>query len=188
MDEQHIKELFLSRSEEGLAALEAQYGLVCRRIAGNILNNAEDAEECVNDAFLTLWNRIPPEDPASLSAYLYKVVRNIAISRYRQNTAKKRNSAYDVALDELAEVLAAPKDVEGEVLANELTEHIEAFLAELPREQRFLFVCRYWYSDTVPELAEKTGLREQTVSVKLFRIRNRLKQYLAEKGVYVHGT
>lgn len=188
MDDRNIIALLFSRSEDGLQALEKKYGKSCRRIAEGILNDDRDAEECVNDAYLSLWSRIPPEKPESLSAYLFQTVRNIAVRRYRKNTAKKRNSTYDIALDELSEVLAAPKDVEGEILANELAEQIEAFLMTLNKEQRILFVRRYWYSDPIAELADMTGVREKTVSVKLYRIRKKLQQYLTEKGVYIHGT
>ncbi|MBQ9910505.1 MAG: sigma-70 family RNA polymerase sigma factor [Lachnospiraceae bacterium] len=188
MDDKTIKELLFSRSERGLEELDKAYGKLCRRIALNILGDPNDAEECINDAYFAVWNRIPPADPESLPAYLSRIVRNICIDRLRRNTAEKRNTAYSFAMEELMEDIPAFSDVEEEVLQHELIKEIASFVRALPEENQFLFVQRYWLTESVPDIARAIGRSSHYVSVKLFRIRKKLAEYLAEKGVCIHET
>lgn len=177
-----ILELFLARAEQAIPALEEKYGNACRRIAENILKNRLDAEECVNDAYLALWNTIPPQRPEPLRAYVYRVVRNLSITRYHANTAPKRNSYYDAALEELEPCLASAETVEQALAAVELTRQINAFLATLDEESRMLFMRRYWYADDIAQLAERFQISRNRVSVRLSRIRSRLKRYLQKEN------
>ena len=185
MTDERIIELFFARSERGIEELNTKYGATCHRIAQNILGNKEDAEECVNDAYLGVWNSIPPKKPNLLSAFLFKILRNLSITRYHANTAQKRNSFYDIALDELEETISTEESVEKECSQKELTNAIEGFLDTLTRENRVIFVCRYWFSESYTEIAKRTGLTEKNISVRLTRIREKMKEYLSERGILV---
>ncbi len=181
MDDRTIKAMLLSRNEQALELLDREYGKLCRKIALNILGNPLDAEECVNDAYLAVWTHVPPVDPDPLRSYLLKTVRNAAIQRYRTESAKKRNRRFDIPLNELEETLFSCTNVEEEVLKKELFLEIEAFLKALPTENRVLFVRRYWYSESVSDLAKDFGISEHNVVVKLARIRKKLKDYLDDR-------
>jgi len=183
MDDEKIIDLFFARSEQALRELDTKYGKFCHRVSYNILNNREDAEECVNDAYLGIWNAIPPQRPDPLLTFLCKIVRNLSIARHHANTAKKRNSAYDVALSELEDCLASSNTAESEFEANELSRIIDSFLETLSQENRVIFMRRYWFSDTYEEIAQRVGLTKNNVSVRLTRIRKQLKGYLKEREV-----
>lgn len=180
-----IIEMFLRRQENAIRALAEKYGAVCMRIAHNILNNSSDAEECVNDTYLAAWNTIPPQNPNPLKTYICRIVRNIATAKYHSNTALKRNSHYDVALDELEECLATSSTVEEEISAGELTRLLNIFLENLDRDNRIMFMRRYWYGDSVNDIAVKFGVSANNAAVKLSRIREKLKKFLQENGVWV---
>ena len=184
MDEQLIIELLTSRSEGSIKELSNLYGEKCMSIATGILNSKEDAEECVNDAYLAVWNSIPPERPDSVAAYLYRVVRNIALMKYRYNTAGKRNSHYDVALDELAEFLKSADDVQNVMEAKELSDLINRFLKKQKKIDRIIFVKKYWLLMDITEIAEEMGLSRNYVNVHLHRTRERLKKVLNKEGYY----
>ncbi len=185
MDDESIIALFFDRSEEAVTALDRKYGPICRRIASNLLPGARDAEECVSDAYLAAWNAIPPERPAPLSAWLFRVVRNLAAGRFRRETAGKRNSFYDIALDELAESLPSPTGVEDALDAKELGELIDRFLSGLDGTSRTLFLRRYWFGDRVEDIARAMGMSRNAVSVRLHRLRSRLRAHLNEEGYFV---
>lgn len=185
LEDKEIIKLFVARSEQAVAEIAAKYGTVCNRIAKNILHNASDAEECVNDTYLAAWNTIPPQNPNPLKTYICRIVRNISIAKYHSNTALKRNSNYDVALDELENCLISPKTVEGEIAAKELTALLDGFLASLDQESRALFVCRYWYGDSISALADRFQISKNNATVRLSRIRWKLKKYLREEGVSI---
>jgi RNA polymerase sigma factor (sigma-70 family) len=177
-----IIDLFNERSEKAIMELSKKYGSVCRKVARNILNNDLDAEECVNDAFLGAWNTIPPQNPTPLLTYICRIVRNLSIKKYHANTAIKRNSFYDAALDELEECLASAANVETELAAKELTLLLDSFLDTLDKENRMMFVRRYWYSDSIPDIAARFQIRSNNVTVRLFRIRKKLQNYLRKAG------
>lgn len=183
MDDSRIIELFFERSEQAITELSNKYGSLCRRVADNILNSRVDAEECVNDAYLGVWNTIPPQRPEHLAGYVCRIVRNQAIKKYHANTAEKRNSFYDVALDEIEEVFSSPGSVEEEIDAGETARRINAFLGTLDKENRILFVRRYWFADSIEDLAALFHTGRHNVSVRLSRIRKKLKEYLAREGV-----
>ncbi len=182
MEENQIIQLFNERSEKAITELSNKYGFLCKSIAENILKNKQDSEECVNDAFLGVWNSIPPQNPSSLKAYVLKIVRNQAIKKYHFNTAFKRNSQYDVALDELYECFSCFNNVESELDSLELTRLINSFLKTLSKNDRIMFIKRYWFAMTVTEIAEEFNVNNHYVSVKLSRIRESLKNYLEKEG------
>ncbi len=182
LEDSKIIELLFARAEQAIAMLSAKYGTVCNRIARNILKNDLDTEECVNDTYLAAWNTIPPEKPDPLKNYIFRIVRNISIAKYHANTSIKRNSYYDVALEELESCLGVYVTVEQELAASELSKLIDSFLATLDEESQMLFVRRYWYSDGISDLADRFQTTANNVSVRLSRIRGKLKKYLQKEG------
>lgn len=182
MDDKKIIALFCDRSEQAITELSAKYGAVCTKIAKNILNDSMDAEECVNDAYLGVWNTIPPNNPDFLLSYVCRIVRNIAIAKYHKNTALKRNSSYDVALDELEGCFESAENVEDELSADELSRLVDRFLESLNQENRVLFVRRYWYADSIKDISIRMQISENNVSVRLSRLRIKLQQYLRKEG------
>ena len=184
MEDEAIIRLLFDREEEGVQALDAKYGGLCRQLAYRILGNWQDAEECVNDAYLGAWNAIPPERPQVLSAYLCRIVRNQAVKICERRGAQKRASAYTVAMEELAPFLAGPDTAETALETRELGLLIEGFLDTLAGEDRVIFLRRYWFADSYREIAGRVGRTEKGVSVRLSRIRKRLKHYLEERGEF----
>ena len=180
MNDSEIIDLFYMRSEQAIIELSVKYGNVCNKVAKNILNNILDAEECVNDAYLGAWNTIPPQNPNPLLTYICRIVRNLSIKKYHANTSVKRNS-----FDELEECVSSSESVEAEISAKELTRQIDYFLDTLDAESRILFVRRYWYAYSISELAKQFGLKSNTVSVRLSRIRDKLRDYLKGEGFTV---
>ncbi len=183
MHDEKIIELFCERSEQAITELSNQYGPLCMKIAFHILNNPQDAEECVNDAYLGIWNTIPPQHPNPLISYVCRIVRNVSLKKYHANTAAKRNSIYDVALDELENCFSSAESVEDAFDANETARLIDSFLEKLDKENRIMFVRRYWYADSVDDLAELFQTSRHNIYVRLSRTRAKLKKYLVQKGV-----
>lgn len=183
MDDAKIVQLYWDRDERAIPATAGKYGNYCTTIAKNILGSHEDAEECVNDTYMSAWNSMPPHRPGILSAFLGKMTRNLSIKRYRRNTAGKRGGGQaTVVLDELAELVSDAESVEQAFDRKELVKAIDTFLSGLPAEKRGIFVRRYWYFDSVSEIASRFGMTENNVSVTLNRIRLKLYNYLLEGG------
>lgn len=185
MEDEKIVELFFQRSEQAIAEVDIKYGKICRKLSFNILNDQQDAEECVNDAYLGVWNAIPPTKPAPLQAYLCKIVRNLSLKHHDRQKAAKRNSAYDTALQELEAYLPASHTVETEIEAKELALIIEKFLDTLTIENRVIFMRRYWFADSYEDIAARVGLTPKNISVRLTRIRQQLKRYLLKSEVFI---
>ena len=185
IDDEKIIEMFFERSEQGIRELDNKYGAVCHNLSYNIVNNRQDAEECVNDAYLGAWNAIPPARPNPLLSYIVKIVRNISLKIYWRKEAAKRSSHYTIALEEIEACIADQKTVEDEIEARELARIIEDFLDTLTVENRVIFMRRYWFSDSYKDIAELVGLSEKNISVRLTRIREKMKQYLIEREVFV---
>ena len=181
LDEQII-ELFFERSEQAISELDNKYGKVLHNLSSNILNDRWDAEECVNDAYLGAWNTIPPQKPNPLKTYVCRITRNIAITKYHSNTAVKRNSHYDVAIEELAYCLFSQDTPEEQLNVKELTFLLDRFLGNLDVRSRVMFVRRYWYADSVADIADAFRMRPNSVSVQLSRIRNKLRKFLMQEG------
>lgn len=183
MDDIHILDLLWKRSEAALTALQQQFGLRLYRTACNILGNHQDAEEAVSDTLLALWNAIPPERPQPLEGYVHRTGRNIALKKLRFQSAQKRNSQYDLSLDELANAL--PDNSMQETLdARTLGQTIDRFLGELSDTNRTLFLRRYWFGDSVQEIAQQLGLSVNAATVRLSRLREQLKDYLYKEGIF----
>jgi len=185
VEDERIIQLFFERSESAIKELNQKYGAFCTKVARNILNNHQDAEECVNDAYLGAWNNIPPERPNPLRTYICRIVRNLATKKYYANRAKKRDSSYDVALEELESCIPAAGSVEEQWNAKEVAHSIDDFLEHLDRENRILFVRRYWYGESVSDLARLFQISNHNVTVRLSRIREKLKVHLQKEGIWV---
>lgn len=182
MEDGAIIRLFFERSEEAIAALGQKYGGACQRLAVNILGSSRDAEECVSDACLAVWNTVPPRRPDPLSTYVLRITRNLALKRFHQNTALKRNSHYDAALEELAELLPAADTAETALEQRELAAALNRFLDTLDKKERALFLRRYWYGESVSAIAAFFDLRANSVSQQLSRTRKKLGRFLEKEG------
>lgn len=185
MEDSRIIDLFFERSEQAIVELDRKYGAAVRKTAANILRDRRDAEECIGDTYLGVWNAVPPQRPDPLVSYVCRIARNLAVSRLRANTAARRDSAFDLALDELAECIPGESGAEDALAARELTDAIDRFLAGLAYDDRFLFVRRYWYGDSVSDITEMTHSRPGRVSVRLFRLREKLRKKLMKEGLLV---
>ena len=183
MEDEMIVDLFFDRSEQAIRELSTKYGKLARVVCKNILKNDSDAEECVNDSLFTTWNAIPPERPTSLRAFYLNVARNKALDRYRFNSAARRNSNFDVAIDELEECLSNSANPAEEVEAAVLTDAINCFLGGIKKEDRQMFVCRYYLSDSVQTIARNMNLKESVVTVRLFRTREKLRKFLKKENL-----
>jgi len=183
VEDAKIVQLYWDRDEQAIPETADKYGRYCTSIARNILGNKEDAEECVNDTYLNAWDAMPPHRPNMLSTFLGKITRNLSFNRYKHNTAEKRGGGeLPLVLDELSELVSGTEDVGREVEYHELVKALNQFLQGLPMEKRMIFVRRYWYTDSVSEIANRFGMKEGTVSMTLNRLRNRLRNYLLERG------
>lgn len=183
LTDQEILALCWARDQRALAAMAEQYGPYCHTVAQNVLGNPHDAEECVNDAYLAVWNAIPPAQPQHLLPYLAKATRNIALNRLAHDRAQKRDGRFHLLLDELAEVLPDEGSVEDAAAQGELLEAIQTFLREKATwAERQLFLRRYFWGDSIGELAVTFRYSESKVKSRLFRVRKRLRTYLTERG------
>ncbi len=182
MEDSKIISLFFERSEQAIRELDRKYGSVVKKTVANILTDRLDAEECVDDTYLRTWNSIPPHVPNPLAGYVCRIARNLAVNRYHANNAEKRNGKYDLILDEMEECVPSNVNIETEYEAKELSSSINRFLSTLSQEDRFLFVRRYWYADSVSDLAAMTHGSVNRVSVRLFRLREKLRNTLVKEG------
>ena len=183
MEDEFIIQKFCERQEQAIQDLSDKYGMLLQTIANRILNNKQDAEECVNDTLLAAWNNIPPEHPNPLSAYVCRITRNLSLKKYRANTAQKRNHYYDLLIDELEESLIGKESVEDEILTKELQHAINNFLSECKQNDRIIFIKRYWFFEPIPEIADEIGKSKNYVNVHLHRIRKKLENYLITRGL-----
>ena len=183
MDDNRIVELLLERSEAALQAVSAQYAGLCRSVLRGLLNDPRDVEECVNDVLLAVWNSIPPNRPRKLNTYISRLARRTGIDRLRYNTRQKRNAVWTVMLSELGDSLPDDAPQTGQADAERLRAVLTAFLDGLDAETRVLFLRRYVYAETVPELAARFGISENYTSVRLYRARKRLKAVLEKEGI-----
>ena len=182
MEDSELITLFFARDERAIRETEAKYGGLCRHTARNILGNAQDAEECVNDALLKIWNAIPPAKPDYFAAYLLTAVRRIALDRLERSQAEKRGgSVIPAALDELADCLRGADDVTAQCEGKALSAAVSSFLSELPARQQNVFVARYFSLHTVREIAAEYGIGISNVKITLMRTRNALKAYLRKE-------
>ena len=183
MEDCQIVQLYWNRDERAISVTSEQYGAYCTAIARNILGSPEDVEECVNDTYWSAWNAMPPHRPSRLSVFLGRLTRNLAFNRWNHNRAEKRGGGEIAAvLDELSQLVSGRDDAEQEVNYRELVQAIDGFLTALSPKKRCLFIRRYWYTDSVSDLAARLGMREGAVSMALNRLRRDLRRYLSERG------
>ena len=179
MQDSQIIALYDARDERAIAETAAKYGGFCKGIALNILQNLQDAEECVNDTWLRTWDSIPPARPSVLKTYVGKITRNLAIDRYRTEHRQKRGyGEVTVALDEISELTDPGYEVESMYREYEFVQHLNTFLLSLPDRDRNIFVRRYYFTDSVPEIAKRFGTSKNNVLKILSRTRQKLKEYL----------
>ena len=183
LDDRQIIDLFLERSEQAVPRLAEQYGALIRRVVGNILPDPRDAEECVQDIYPAVWNRVPPTQPDNLPAYVCAAARNLALARVRADSTQKRRSNFALSLDELENTLCSSADPAHECEAAELAAAFERWLTGLRQEDRFLFLRRHYYGDGVSEIATGLHCSAHRVSVRLHRLRNSLRTYLTKEGL-----
>ena len=184
MDDNQIIELYFARNEQAIKETDAKYGKLCFSVANRILENNEDSEECVNDTYLNAWNKIPPTCPNHLSAFLCKITRLISLKKLEFSSALKRTSTVIVSFEELEGVLQDQK-ISSVTDAEDLGKLISAFLRREKEDSRNIFLRKYFFCDSVSEIAERYRLNENTVKSMLFRTRNRLREYLRKEGVEV---
>ena len=185
MTDERIIELFFERSETAISELDRKYGRVFNSVAGNVLADRRDANECVNDAYLATWNAIPPTNPNPLLSFVCKIVRNLSLKRYEQNTAKKRNSCYELSLSEIGDFLESGAEVEAEVERRTVIAELEGFLKTLSKQNRVIFMRRYWFFDSCADVGKRVGLSEKAVTVRLTRLRKEMRDYLKEREVII---
>ena len=189
MEDQQIIELYFKRDEQAIAESQAKYGDYCTRIALNILDNLQDAEECVSDTYLRAWEAIPPTKPAKLGAYLGKITRNLSLDYFKaRKSAKRGNSLFQVSLDEINECVPAGSTGYGsgfddETEARRVGECINRFLRKQSHEVQDVFICRYFYSDSIGEITRRFGLSESKVTSMLLRTRIKLRRFLESEEI-----
>ena len=183
MEDREILALFRQRDQGAIPALEERYGARLRALAGRLLGSAQDAEECVSDTYLATWNAIPPEEPVYLYAYLAAICRNKALTYLEREQASKRRGEL-VALTEELEQCIPDRQREREADSRELGEALGCFLAGLGEENRRFFLRRYWYAESVKEVAKHCGATESRVKMSLHRTRKKLRAFLQEEGLW----
>ena len=182
MEDHDIIALYFERDERAIAETEGKYGGYCGSIAMNILSSPEDTEECLNDTWLRAWNSIPPNRPNVLRVFLGKITHNLALDKYKARNAEKRvGGEFAMSLDELDQCVGTEDDRDSAMIG----ESISRFLRTQPKETRSVFVCRYFYCDSIAEIARRFGMSEGKVKTLLFRTRNRLKIHLEGEGITV---
>ncbi len=180
MEDRSIIALLFARKEQAIAALAQRFGNALRRLAANILSDRRDTEEVVSDTYLALWNTIPPQNPDPLAPFVYRVGKNLALKRHRENTAEKRRSNYDLSLEELEGCIPGPC-LEDTVSARELGRAIDRYLSGLSTENRRIFLRRYWYGDSVTQIARHYALTQHAISLRLSRMREGLHAFLQKE-------
>lgn len=185
MEDTGIIDLYHARDERAIAESERKYGAYCRAVALNLLSVREDAEECVNDTWHAAWDRMPPERPNALKAFLGRITRNLSISRFRANRAQKRFDGMETLLSELDDCVPDPHGVEEEVEGHVLSGLISRWLDGLSVDDCTLFVRRYWYGDAVKELARRWGCTPNSMAQRMLVLRRDLKSFLEKEGIAV---
>jgi RNA polymerase sigma-70 factor (ECF subfamily) len=183
LSDEEIVSLFWQREERAITATDVKYGKYLYTIAYNILRDNLDSEECLNDTYLGAWNTIPPNKPNPLLVFLSKIARNVSLGRLRKSTASKRiPSSLIVSLDELEDGLCFEVGEEEKYLITRLSEILNGYLEQLSDRRVFIFVCRYYYADSIESIAKMLGLSANTVSRELAKIRAGLKEKLLTEG------
>lgn len=184
MEDSSIVELYWTRSEDAIKETASKYGKYCYTIAYNILTNAEDAKESVNDTYLGAWNSMPPHRPTILSTFLGKITRLVSLKKWRdKNRDKRGGGAVTLALEELEECISVNTAVEDEIITIELAKILNHFVAALPDTERQVFICRYWYLDSIEQISREFYFSRSKVKSMLHRTRAKLLTYLRQEGI-----
>lgn len=184
MEDQAIVDLYWAREEQALEESDRKYGGLCRSVAYHILSSREDSEECVNDTWLRAWHAMPPHRPGVLSAFFSRITRNLSLDRYKASRADKRGGGQmTLALEELDQCVPGKQSVEDAIAMDELTEILDRFLRTLPERDCCIFLRRYWYVDSVHDIAKAYQMPEGSVKSTLHRLRQKLKVVLEQEGV-----
>lgn len=184
MEDKTIVELFWLRDEKAIDETKRKYSSMLNSIAFSLLKNAHDAEECENDTYLAAWNTMPENKPEYLSAYLGRIIKNLSVIKIRKKTAHKRGSGYWECIDEL-NGLSALENAESVFDSKETARHISAFLRNEDTQKRQIFIRRYWYCDSIKDIAHYFNISESNVKTTLSRTRQKLKEYLLLQGVEI---
>lgn len=185
MEDERIINLYFERNENAVFETARKYGAMLRGISYNIVGNYSDSEECENDTYYVAWNKIPPEKPRFLAAFLGRIVRNISFDKYDHNKAAKRNTEFDITLSEIENCIVSKASVETELDVKMLSEMISDYLRGISFLKRVIFVRRYWYCDSIGKIASEFDFSESKVKSMLMRIRKNLKKYLERNGLSV---
>ena len=184
MEDSVIVSLYWDRDEQALRETANKYGSYCHTIAYNVVRNRQDAEECVNDTYVQAWNAMPPQKPTVLRAFLGKITRNLAINRYRAAHSKRRGGGQlPAVLEELEDCFS--DGPEAALEEAELSRLLDRFLRQLPQKDCIVFVRRYWYMDSLAEIAGRCHMALGSVKSSLHRSRNKLKDFLEQEGIFV---
>ena len=182
MEDSQIIAFLFQRSEQAIRAIQEKYGGLCRSIVSNILPDFRDVDECISDTYLRVWRSIPPQHPARLDSYIARVARNAALDRYDYNSAGLRNSALTMAYEELEYALPSRDEA---VDAMAFRTFLNQFLRSQKKDARIMFIRRYWYGDSVQQIAAAFGCGEEKVKSSLFRTRNKLRNAMIKEGIYL---
>ena len=183
MDDQSIVALFWERSEQAIAETDRKYGAYCHSIAYHALANNEDAEESVSDTYMAAWNQLPPHRPSILATFLGKITRRISINRWKaKNTAKRGGGQITLTLEELDDCVDGKQNIERAYESHELVWAFNRFLETLPETERDVFLRRYWFFDSIADIAESFGFTQSKVTSMLYRTRGKLRKQLEKEG------
>ncbi len=185
MEDREIIDLYWARDEAAIRETDLKYGRLCTCIAGNILSNKEDCEECVNDTYFAVWNAIPDKRPNKFLAYIGKITRNLALKKYEYAAAAKRNPSAVTSLEELGDCVSGRDSVESEVENRRIESAIDDFLWQQDERKRNIFIRRYWYFESIEGICQRTGFSQSKVKSMLFEMRRKLRVYLEGEGIQV---
>lgn len=186
MEDRQIVDLYWRRDEAAITETQSKYRNYCHTVAYNILRNKEDSEEVVNDTWLGAWNAMPPHRPEKLSVFLGKITRQLSLKKQRDKTAKKRGGGeFPLALEELEECIPASDSVDEGQDIRELTEIIDKFLETLSVDERSVFICRYWYFDSISDISSRFAFSQSKVKMMLKRTRDKLLAKLMKEGIWI---
>ncbi|MCL1865832.1 MAG: sigma-70 family RNA polymerase sigma factor [Oscillospiraceae bacterium] len=186
LTDSEIIALYESRDESAIGETARKYGAYCRAVAMNVLHSREDVEECVNDAYLKVWNAIPPEKPRAFPTFIGRITKNLSLDKYKSRNRQKRGGDdFALILSELEACVPSAKNTENEAESRELERLIDDFLSDISKNDRMFFVRRYWHNDSVADIAERYKVSESKVKSSLFRTRGKLKVKLTKEGIFL---
>lgn len=188
MEDKNIVDLYWNRDEKAITETAKKYGKYCYSIAFNILANTEDTEESVNSTYLNAWNSMPPHRPANLSTFIGKITRYISLNKWREKRTQKRGGGnIDLAYEELSDCIPSGTTIDEELENQELAKIIDDFLNEIPKYDQKVFICRYWYFDSISAISNQFGFSESKVKSILHRTRKKLRTKLLKEGVIIEN-